>query len=122
VADVDEDAQLVQDTYDLPAEIGQTALVGLRATVAHQVLQVVGELHHSYAQVVEKGHSTGIVPERRRVLEIQDQTVLSVGMNTLDVSRLEHRHEIAIQRADECVGLADLPYAGLERLAQPMAA
>ena len=85
MTDVDEDPKLVQAPDDLDAEGRQPALVTFRAAVADEVLQVIRQLHHAEAEIVEQVDPIQVVAEGERVLEVDDDPVLPLAVRSLDV-------------------------------------
>ena len=69
---VNDDAVAVHLGYHIRSEVGESAVVGLVATAADQVLSVVGELHNPDAELGEDCYKLDVVFEGRRVLKAED--------------------------------------------------
>ena len=82
VAHVDDHVQLVEALDDGAPEVGDAAGVVLRAAVTHEVAKVVRELDLAEAEVVEEVDPFDVGAERDGVLEVDDDAVLALAVDS----------------------------------------
>ena len=114
MADVDQHVQIVELLDDLVAEVGQARLVSLCAAVAHQVAQVVCELHHAQPQVVEQVDAPEVASEGSRVLEVEYYPPDAVAVDALDVVRRQDEPDLVVEGVDHRPRLRHGGEGGLE--------
>ena len=98
VTHVDENPGRVQAPHHLPAEVREAS------------------------QIVEGADAVEVVPDRRRVLEVEDDAVPAVAVRPLDLAGIAADDQVPAQRVREGVGPGDRFDGPIERAGAPVGA
>ena len=114
--EVDEHPAPVHLVDDVAPEVREPAVARLPAPAAHEVLGVVGELHHPHPEVAEHLDELGPVLERGSVLPAQDDAGARLALRAPDVGGAVHLEEQVVVLAQPPLPLRDVLHRGLKPL------
>ena len=116
VGEVHEHPAAVHLVDHVAPEIREPAVARLPASAAHEVLRIVGELHHPHSEVPEHFDELGPVLERRGVLPAQDDAGASLALRTPDVAGAVHLNQQILVLVEPPLPARDVLHGGAETL------